>query len=477
VHSMSKWMAAGALLLAGCTAPPPAAEPASSSAPPGSSYAQWDAAVSIPREDSYYPAKGDPRIDTLHYGLDLAWDPAQRRLTGTADIAFRVARPTDAIQLDLIGQLTVTGVTVDGAPATWRHPGKDLRISGPFVEDTEHTVRIEYAGTPRPVRAPTTRSDFSSVGWTTTAAGEVWTMQEPFGAHTWFPCNDQPADKAYYDITVRVPKRWVGVANGELTGNTVSGGTRAMAWHVAEPVSTYLTTIAIGNYEHTRLTSSRGLPIDLWTRNRKHAALLEDAPRILAWLEKRLGPYPFESLGFVVVPSRSAMETQSLITLGDTPYATSESVIQHEMAHQWYGDLVTPTDWRDMWMNEGMTMFLQFAYEADRAGESIDDHLAPYAAFEVVGRGEDGPPGAYDRDSFGSGNVYLSPALMWNEVRHQLGDSRFWELVRNWPRVHAYGNATRQQYYQWLHDEYGLDPAFLDAWIMGKRTPERTDAR
>jgi aminopeptidase N len=174
----------------------------------------------------------------------------------------------------------------------------------------------------------------------------------------------------------------------------------------------------------------------------------------------------------VVVDSESGMETQTMITLGDNPYILSARVIQHEITHQWYGDIVSPTDWKDMWMNEGITMFLQGAYEADRQGISIDAKMRRWADFERKSRLESGPPGAYDEDEFGAGNVYYGPALMWNELRHDLGDSEFWRLVKEWPTVHADGNATREQYFDWVENETGQElSAFFDDWIMGATTP------
>jgi len=464
------------VVLSGCDADAPATVPPSQQ-PIAASYAQWQTAISQPREDSYYPAEGDPGIDTLHYGLDLTWSPQSKRLDGTATIAFRVPRKADHVQLDLLRVLTATGVALDNRPATFQQRGNDLLVDGAYAANSLHTVVITYGGSPRPVPAPTTRDDFDSVGWRTVddgpEVGEVWAMQEPFGSFTWFPSNDQPSDKAFYDYVLRVPKHWVGIANGELTSDVVGGDTRVMTWHLSHPAATYLTTIAIGNYVRTSRTSASGVPIDFWTRNGdpEMANRLEQAPSIMDWLEGKLGPYPFDSLGFVIVPGLSGMETQTMITLGDNQYATSPEVIEHEMVHQWYGDLVTPTDWRDVWMNEGMTMFLQMAWQADQAGIPIDQEVEQYRLLEISARAEAGPPGRYLPGTFGEGNIYYSPALMWNQLRHQLGDERFWELVKAWPQVHAYGNATRAEYYRWLHDEYGVERAFLDGWIMGKVTP------
>jgi hypothetical protein len=116
-------------------------------------------------------------------------------------------------------------------------------------------------------------------------------------------------------------------------------------------------------------------------------------------------------------------------------------------------------------------MFLQMAWEADQAGIPIDQEVEGYRLLEISSRAEAGPPGAYLKSTFGQGNIYYSPALMWNQVRHQLGDDKFWEMVQAWPREHAYGNAGRATYYRWLQENYGIERAFLDGWIMGKVTP------
>ena len=163
-----------------------------------------DLAVSRPVEDSVYPHVGDPRVDALHYRLDLTWDPEARELTGEATITFRATRRARAFQLDLGAPLDVTGATLDGETVRTVHRGKDLVVRAPVVADQRYELVVAYDGSPRPTPAPTTRQDFSSTGFTVTETGEVWTMQEPFGAFTWYPVNDQPADKALYDVTVRI---------------------------------------------------------------------------------------------------------------------------------------------------------------------------------------------------------------------------------------------------------------------------------
>ena len=115
---------------------------------------------------------------------------------------------------------------------------------------------MAYSGTPEPYDAPTQRPDFRlGVGWHVTPEHEVWTIQEPYGAFTWYAANDQPADKAYYDFTLTVPAPWTGIANGELTDTTEADGLRTTTWHLAEPASSYLVTVAFADYTPTELES------------------------------------------------------------------------------------------------------------------------------------------------------------------------------------------------------------------------------
>ena len=451
--------------------------PASGSPAVATDDAALDAAESTPVEDRVYPQVGDPGVDALHYDLDLAWTPRSHTLRAVETLVFRATADADRFQLDLGAALDVSEVRVDGEDAAYDHPGKDLVVRAPVTADRRYTLVVEYAGTPRPVAAPTTRSDFNTLGWTITRDDEAWTMQEPYGAYSWYAVNDQPSDKALYDFTISAPAPMIGIANGTLESQeTDDAGTTVTRWHLDQPASSYLVTIAVGDFQRTRDRSASGVPVTYWTpRDRPRVVRgLRAAADQLGWIEDRLGPYPYSSLGILLVDSRSGMETQTLITLGTTDYTTSPEVIVHEMVHQWYGDLVTPVDWRDVWMNEGMTMYLQLLWQADHSALSVAEEMDTIAQAEIQARAEAGPPADYDPSTFGRSNIYYSPALMWHELRGRLGDRRFWSLVRAWPREHAGGNASYADITGWWSERTGRDlSSFFDAWLLGRTTPDR----
>lgn len=433
-----------------------------------------DLALSEPVEDSVYPDVGDPRVDALLYDLDLTWDPARKRLAGEAVIDFRATRRAPRFQLDLGPGLTVGEVSLDDEAVGFARRGKDLVVKAPVTADQRYRLRIDYVGTPEPAPAPTTRGDFSTTGFTITGTGEVWTMQEPFGAYTWYPVNDQPSDKALYDVTVHAPAPWTGISNGHLTGLSTEDDVTTTSWQLTEPASSYLVTLAIGDYAHSSNTTSSGMRVDYWTPRgmAQHLDQVQGAAASVDWIESKLGPYPFDSLGLVVTDSMSAMETQTMVTLGNNDYVLSPAVIAHELVHQWYGDQVSPADWSDVWLSEGMTMLMQWIYQDEHDIQPLRASVAGARASDQALRDQYGPPGDYDPRQFGGSNIYTSPALMWNELRVALGDDEFYRIARSWLTENDGASVTRQQLFDHWEKESGRElSAFFDAWITGRTTP------
>jgi aminopeptidase N len=431
-------------------------------------------AVSHPQRDPYYGSHGATAVDTLHYGLRLRWAPASDTLTGRAVIRFRATRDIRrAVRLDLGDPLAVSSALIDGVAATVTREHNKVRVvTGRLAKNSRHTLTIDYAGTPRPVAAPTTRSDFQTLGWTITKSHQVWTMQEPFGALTWYPVNDQPSDKALYDVTVNVPGKWVGVFNGKLERRTTRHHRTITHWHLVSPAASYLTTIAIGDYTRYRDRGPHGLPITYWIPTSRTQLLerLRRLPEIVRWYEQRLGRYPFDRLGVVIVPGRSAMETQTLMTIS----ASAVGSLWHETAHQWYGDAVTPKTWPDLWLNESFAMYLQARYEAAHRGTPMRQWIAYWKSYDQRLRREDGPPGRYHRSQFAESCVYTCGALMLATLKHKIGARDFALLLRRWPQRHRFTNQDRNDYIRFASRvaDTRLRP-FFHRWLTAKQSPAR----
>jgi aminopeptidase N len=389
-----------------------------------------------------------------------------------------VPQAESSVRLDMQWPLRVISVSLDGRSVGAVHHRNHLYVHpGQLSRGSRHVLRIVYGGHPQPLQMPMVRSDIRSLGWTTTADGQAYTFQEPFGASTWYPVNDQPADKAFYDISITTKRDWTGVSNGRLLSDRVTGGVRQTKWHLDSPAASYLTTIAIGPYHRYVDRGPHGLPLSYWVRptDRSTLPLLRRSPAMLAWLEKKLGRYPFSTGGVVVVDGDSGMETESLVTLSSKvlrdPVGPSD--LLHEYSHQWYGDLVTPRSFRDLWMNESFAMYLQIRWEATHGVTTMRQWRSYLKQTDFIWRLIYGPPGDFDKWTFASINVYYCGALMLDRLHSKLGPALFAKVLRQWPQQERFGNGSRRAWVRFLDrtTHRHLDH-FVHAWLMSHDTPK-----
>lgn len=297
--------------------------------------------------DPYFPKAGNGGYDVTHYDLALAYDPGGRRLTGTATIDARATEDLTALNLDLQG-LAVDAVTVDGTGARFAREGQELTVRPRHAldRDAHFRVVVRYAGRPETVTDP----DGSEEGWLRTADGAL-ALGQPVGSMAWFPGNHHPSDKATYTVSVTVPEDLRAVSNGEPAGEETKDGRTTYRWHTPEPMASYLATVAIGRYDVHRGETAGGLPLFTAVDPEQAGAsraTVKALPEVVEWAERRFGPYPFSSAGAIVErpgDAGYALETQNRPVF---PGAPDTALLVHEIAHQWYGDSVTPRTWRDM---------------------------------------------------------------------------------------------------------------------------------
>ena len=433
--------------------------------------------------DPYYPDYGNGGYDVAHYDLDLRYQPRTDLLQGTATIRARATQHLSRFDLDF--GLKVSGVRVNGVPASFTATGEqELQITPATAipEGAPMTVRVRYADKPSEVRI----HGFTS--WVHTADGAV-AANEPESAAWWFPSNDHPRDKATFAVSVQVPEGTQAISNGTLTSTTTRDGWTRYAWRSARPQATYLATLAIGEFDVSTGTAdgrpvinaySRGLPAETGEAAR---ASLERTGEIVRFLEGYFGRYPFEAVGGYVpnVTSSFALETQTRPFYSPKYFAKgpNTSVVVHELAHQWYGDSVSVHGWRDIWLNEGFATYAEWLW-AQQQGEGTPQQFADqvYAAhpaddpFWTVAPGDPGPEHQFD-DA-----VYDRGAMALQALRNTIGDRAFFALLKDWPRRHAHGNATVNQFVAYAEQVTGRQLAdFFDTWLFRPAKPSAPAAR
>lgn len=432
--------------------------------------------------DPYFPRMGNGGYDVSHYGLTLSYDPGSRRLRGTAEITARATRRLDAFNLDLEG-LDVAAVTVGGRGARWHRDGQELTVRPPARLGKGETFRttVRYAGVPRTL----TDQDGSREGWLPTDHGAL-ALGEPAGSMTWFPGNHHPSDKATYDLVVTVPKGLSAVSNGELRGETTAAdGATTFTWHTGEPMASYVATLAVGPYVVTRSTTKSGLPVYVAVdpgQTVASAKVLARIPEVMDWAAYNFGPYPFSSTGAIVERedlADYALETQNRPVF---PGAPDLATLVHELAHEWFGDSVTPGSWRDMWLNEGFATYAEWLWQEDHDGDTAD------AVFRALYQGtyfddpDDGkaiwdfpPARPPDAARLSDSPVYERGAMVLHKIRKTVGDDTFYDIVQGWAAAHRHGNATTADFTAYV-EKKAPDKDFgriWKDWLYGEGRPAR----
>lgn len=419
------------------------------------------------RKDPVLPRYGTTKIDVRHYALDLTWAPATKRLTGTAKLTIKARQALTSFPLSLHG-MSVKGVTTAGQKATFTRSGDRLTIKPHqrITKGTVFTTQISYSGKPKYLFG----AEGTSEGWLPTPGGAV-ALGEPVGSMTWFPLNNTPRDKATYLIAVTVPERLTAVSNGRLISNTTSPTGRTWRWKMNKPMAGYLATVAVGDYRRTTMTK-QGIRYDSFVAkaaspNKKALKLL---PKVIAQQQKWFGPHPFRDAGILVdLPRvRYALETQ---TRSFFPMFADEMTLVHEVAHQWYGNSVTPATWRDIWLNEGFATYAEWLWTAKHGGPTPAKQLRKH--YKTVAW-RPAPRGITITTLF-SDPVYIRGAMTLQVIRERIGRPAFFKVLRAWAKQNQYGTVSTRDFKALVERISGkqVDDIFRD-WL---NTPKRPSAK
>ncbi|MFD9793478.1 M1 family metallopeptidase [Streptomyces sp. NPDC059070] len=422
-------------------------------------------------KDPYFPDDGNSGYDVTHYDVRIAYDPARAdHLEGDTTVTARALRQLDRLSLDLKG-FEVASVTVNGVPArSFSRSGAHKLLvepAGRLARGAAFAVRVKYAGAP------------DAEGWHILASGGANAAGEPHSATSWYPANDHPSDKATFALTATVPDGWTVIGNGLPGPTTATGGRTTFRWKEDRPLATYVSTVAIDRFTVHRSRLPDGTPvITAYGPDVPVDTVVEDQQRdVLAFLASKFGPYPFSSAGAVVVgwskdPAARALdlETQSRPTYTGGLF---DSAVVHESAHQWFGNSVSFTDWRDGCLAE---CFAQYANQLWEEHQGADLDTGFYRS--LVEKHKDDPSfwatRLYDP---GKGKevdaaLYFKGSLMLHALRRTVGDDAFFSTLGRWTGEHAYGNASFPQFEALAGRVSGKDlKGFFDAWVHGTTLP------
>ena len=428
--------------------------------------------------DPYYPTLGNAGVDALHYAIELDYQPDTGHVDGRATIDMTAAIDgLSSFDLDLLG-LDVLAVEVDGVPARFERTADEVvvELPSPVAAGTDLEITVTYGGE---LAGAASRSQGFEVGWIVEPWGS-YVANEPDGARNWFPADDHPSDKATFDLAVTVPAAFDVVATGRLAERMEVGDGRVRwRYRASDPTATYLASVAVGDFELVDGAGPGGLPLrHALTHETVDDAGLARTGEMIGVLAELFGPFPFETYGVLVVPESLgyALENQTLTLMGadlmGVP-ALTETVLVHEVAHQWAGDSVSVERWSDIWLNEGMATYGEWWWEEATGGRTADAHAAEaHALAEQADMAAPLDPGV---DHLFDRTIYVRGALVIDALRRAVGDEVFVAIVREWVARFGGGSAGTDDFLA-LVDELGGPgtAAELEPWLTSDRVPPRT---
>ncbi|MBA4313104.1 MAG: hypothetical protein C0417_10800 [Chlorobiaceae bacterium] len=419
-------------------------------------------------------------IDVTYYGMNLTITTSPQYLRGQVSMkAICRENGLSTISLDLMNALTVDSVFVGGVKTSRiQYPSFfDITLDRTYNTGEMIEAEVYYQGVPG--SSGFGSFEFSShltVPW-------VWTLSEPYGAKDWWPCNDHPSDKAdSADIFVTTDVTYKVGSNGKLLSVINNGdGTATHHWKTNYPISSYLISIALTNYAQFsnwfKYTPTDSMEVLNYVLPENLSSAVSSLPVAVTGLQifsDMFGLYPFinEKYGHAQFGWGGGMEHQTMTYLG----GFSEGLVIHELAHQWFGDMITCRTWPDLWLNEGFATYCEALYNEKKYGfasyqstmiSEMNSAMWTTAALYLADTGSVG-------SMFGYSLVYAKGATVLHMLRHVVGDSAFFRAMYNYsndPRF-KYGTASTPDLKSVFETESGMDLSyFFNEWIYGTRYP------
>jgi len=417
-------------------------------------------------------------FDVKYYRCQWEMDPAVRYISGIVTVYFTTTAPASSITLDMMNSLQTDSVRQRNNSLVFNQTSNTIEINFPatLTAGMLDSVSIYYKGIPA-------NTGFGSFIQSSHAGVPViWSLSEPYGSRDWWPCKNGLDDKAdSIDIIITHPATYKAASNGLLQSErSIAGNKTITHWKHKYPIASYLICFAITNYAVFNNTVQLGnvtLPMQTYCYPESLAAFQANTPKVLnsmVFFHNRFGDYPFikEKYGHVQFGWGGGMEHQTATFL----VSPNESLMAHELAHQWFGDMITTYSWQDIWLNEGFATHLAAMYMENTYPENTYNNRRL-----VVNNITSSPGGSVKVIDTANVNRIFDGRLSYNKgsyliymLRFVLGDAVFFKAINNYLKdpLLAYGFARTADLKKHLEKESGKDlTTFFNQWYEGQGFP------
>ena len=421
------------------------------------------------------------KIDIKFYELNLDIDFNSSRIHGSVTVNGVIGNIyPDFIELDLYDNMTVDSILQNNIPILYLHENDMLKIPISDItlnDENLFSLTIFYQGTPDHCGAGGFKFDEHQ------NIGHVWTLSEAYCARSWWPCKDDPSDKAdSVNIIVSVPiePAYIVASNGLLSSTTINNNKKTYFWKERYPITTYLISLAI--YPYTKWVDQYVSPIssdtmliehyvfpDRYEASYPNYSLTKD---MLSFFSELFGEYPFisEKYGHADFTWGGGMEHQTLSSMG----SFSQNLMVHELGHSWWGNLITCKTFNDIWLNEGFARYCQALWAEHMYGrEAYFDFMNNHAYYGAGTIYVENP--SSNSQIFSAGLSYNKASWVLHMLRHKVGETMFFDILKSYASNDSlsYNAASTSDFQKVCEDISGLDfEQFFQQWIYGEKYPK-----
>lgn len=439
--------------------------------------------------------------DVQHYLIRSSFDRTKMEVIGDTTITLKpLAANLSAIELDQVG-LNFKKVTLDpsGAELKLRTSTDKIYVTldKPYGPDDTISIRLTYTAL-KPKKGVYFVAPLLEGGAERRSA-QIWTQGEPDEHRHWFPSFDFPSDKATSEQILTAEKGFTVIANGDLIDKTEnSDGTVSWRYKMTVPHSSYLISFAIGKYVKVE-EKYKDIPLGYYVYPGTEAIVPKaygNTKEMMRIFEELTGvPYPYNKYDQTMVSAFTfgGMENITATTMADTEIMAAnvefmrgnvEDLVSHELAHSWFGNLVTCKNWAELWLNEGFATFMEAAYREKKYGRK--DYLRMVENDAEEFRTEDAiltkSNGLFNLDAGNvaalfdhAGVTYSKGGAVIHMLREQVGDEKFWKAINTYLNRHKFGSVESSDLQKVMEETSGQDLAwFFGQWVYGTGYPKLT---
>ena len=410
-------------------------------------------------------------VDYKSIGVSLDIKSEIKQVSGRVQVFFDILKPTDSIYLDAVN-MVFDSVLLNNVKVKTHNDGKKLWIINDFKASKYHELQFQY--TVRPKKA------MYFIGWDNAGRNQVWTQGQGKYTSHWLPSIDDMNDKIEFDLIITFNNKYQVIANGKLEDKIENTNTTTWIYEMKAPMSSYLVALAIGKYNKKEDYSKSGIPLELYyytEDSTKYEPTYRYTKTMFDFLEEEIGvPYPWQNYKQIPVKDflYSGMENTSTTIFSDAFVTDSTAFVDknyvnvnaHELAHQWFGDLVTETSGTHHWLQEGFATFYALLAEKEVFGDDYYYWRLYEYAQELVMQEQQGEHTALLNPKSSSTTFYKKGAMLLYMLRAKIGEKAFKKAVKRYLDTYKYKNVTSENFIAEVEKVLGEDLSeFFKIWL------------